>query len=218
MRMKKLTLTLIALAAAVTAFAQIPSGLSIGAGYGSTTKIMKMKEMKIDEKEKLDAFFAGAEYNFAIGNSGLGVAPGIYFQYSKGDFLGEMLGGADDIDWKESSILVPLKVNYSIPVADILKIVPYLGPTLEYNISSKASKDGETEDLYDLEDDGGKYKHLQLYLGGGVAFDIADIVRVSIGYEYGLLNRLSIDIFDENDADYSFKDTGRLSVGVAYLF
>ena len=59
---------------------------------------------------------------------------------------------------------------------------------------------------------------LQLYLGGGVAFDIADIVRVSVGYDYGLLNRLNVDIFDDNDVDYHFKETGRLSVGVAYLF
>jgi len=215
--MKKLTLTLIALAAAVTAFAQFPSGLSVGAGYGLTSKQMKVKDLKIDEKSNMNSFFAGAEYNFAIGTSGLGVAPGIYFQYSKGDFLGEFIGGADDIDWKESSLLVPVKINYAIPVADILKIVPYLGPTIEYNISSKATKDDETEDLYDIED-GAKYKHLQLYIGGGVAFDIADIVRVSVGYDYGLLNRLNVDMFDDNDVDYHFKDNGRLSVGVAYLF
>ncbi len=215
--MKKLTLTLIAMAAAVTAFAQFPSGLSVGAGYGNITKNFKIDKVDIDESSTLNSFYAGAEYNFAIGTSGLGVAPGIYFQYSKGEFLGELFGGTDDIDWKESSLLVPVKINYAIPVADIFKIVPYIGPTLEYNISSKATKDGETEDIYDL-GDGAKYKHLQLYLGGGVAFDIADIVRVSVGYDYGLINRLKVDIFDDNDVDYHFKENGRLSVGVAYLF
>lgn len=214
--MKKLTLTLIAMAAAVTAFAQFPSGLSVGAGYGNTTKVFTVDETGLDESSKLNSFFVGAEYNFAIGSSGLGVAPGIYFQFSKGD----LVGGVSDVtaDWKESSLLIPVKVNYAIPVADIFKIVPYLGPTLEFNISSKASAEGETMDLYDIPEDGVKYHHLQLYLGGGVAFDIADIVRVSVGYDYGMLNRLKIDHFEDAGADYAFKDTGRLSVGVAYLF
>ena len=214
--MKKLTLTLIALAVAVTAFAQFPAGLSVGAGYGNITKKFKIDQADLDESTKLNSFFVGAEYNFAIGTSGLGVAPGIYFQFSKGDLID---GFSDvDADWKESSILVPVKVNYAVPVADIFKIVPYIGPTLEYNISSKASAEGETVDLYSMPGDGGKYKHIQLYLGGGVAFDIADIVRVSVGYDFGMLNRVKVDYFDDNDIDYSFKDTGRLSVGVAYLF
>ena len=214
--MKKLTLTLIALAAAVTAFAQFPAGLSVGAGYGNITKKFKIDQADLNESTKLNSFFVGAEYNFAIGTSGLGVAPGIYFQFSKGDLIN---GFSDvDADWKESSILVPVKVNYAVPVADIFKIVPYIGPTLEYNISSKASAEGETVDLYSMPGDGGKYKHIQLYLGGGVAFDIADIVRVSVGYDFGMLNRVKVDDFDDNDVDYSFKDKGRLSVGVAYLF
>ena len=207
--MKKLFFTLIALAVAVTAFAQFPKGLSVGAGYGTGTKTFKADGQDA-QKLNMGGFYVGASYNLAIGESGLGVAPGLYIHLDKGD-AGKVF--APGVDVKETSIDIPVPVNYSIPVADILKVTPFAGPTFMYNLTTKFVADDYEQSWYEEDKGSGEestYKHPNLFVGGGVALDVADIVRVSIGYDLGLLNRSSAD-------GYSIKEN-RLHFGVAYLF
>ena len=209
--MKKLFFTLIAMAAAVTAFAQFPKGLSVGAGYGSGNKTFKNDGFD-DETIKMGGFYFGATYNLALGESGLGVAPGLYLQIDKGDASDYLAPGAK-LDLKETSLSIPVFVNYSIPVADILKVTPFVGPTFMYNFTSKLVAEDDEINMYKDDPANGfesTYKHPNLFVGGGVALDIADIVRVSLGYDYGLLNRSS--------ADGSKILDNRLHFGVAYLF
>lgn len=189
---------MIALAAAATAFAQFPSGLSVGAGYVSSD--WKTKAGSRTHTETLGGGYVNADYNIAIADFGLGVAPGIYFDlYSKKE---------DGVKFSEANIGIPVMFNYAIPVADILKITPFAGPTLQFGLSSKTKHGDDSINHYDED-----YSRLQLFVGGGVAFDIADIVRVSIGYDLGLLNRNTGD----NKDDFKVKNNG-LHLGVAYLF
>lgn len=203
--MKKIIVLAIALTAAVSAFAQFPKGLSVGAGYTFNKKTVKADGTEFDSK--LNGFAIGANYNIAIGQSGLGVAPGIYFGFEIGDFFE---GDLEDAEWKESNIIVPVYINYSIPVADILKIAPYVGPSFQLGLKSEASDRGYTADLYDDGLEGLDYKKTQIFLGAGVAVDIADIVRVNFGFDHGFISR-----FHENGI--SFKEN-RFNFGVAYLF
>ena len=195
---------MIALAAAATAFAQFPSGLSVGAGYVDSKQVWKTDDDT--HKEGFGGFYVGADYNIAIADFGLGVAPGIYV-----DFLTNKDYPVDGAKWKEVNLGIPVMFNYAIPVADILKITPFAGPTLQLGLSSKMKDDDNTHNVYS--DDDADYGRLQLFVGGGVAFDIADIVRFSIGYDLGLLNR---NTGDQKD-DLKVKNNG-LHFGIAYLF
>ena len=198
--MKKFFLTIaIAFVAATTAFAQL-GGLSVGAGY--TTKNFT------NGLENEAGFYAGVNYNIAL-TSGICVAPGIDFamlNYKK-----------DENNYqKENYIGVPVMFNYSIKVADVLKIVPYLGPTFSLGLSSVAKGGGSIfgftittgeVDMYD----GTDYNKFDILIGGGIALDIVDMIRVTFGYNQGLLNR-------NNDSDGSVIKTSGMNFGVAYLF
>ena len=204
--MKKVILTMIALAAAVTAFAQFPKGLSVGAGYGMGSKTYSSPG--VDQTIDMVGFYGGLSYNLAIGQSGLGIQPGLYVHMETGD-VSDL--GLADVDLKETSIDIPVLVNYAIPVMDILKVTPYVGPTFMYNLTAKFESKDYEQDLY--KDGPGYesfYKHPNLFVGGGVALDIADIIRVSVGYDLGLLDRSS-------DSDNSIKEN-RLHFGVSFLF
>ena len=203
--MKKLFVTMIALAAAVTAFAQFPAGLSVGAGYVSAKKTTKADNHS--DSRSFGGFYVNADYNIAIGDTGFGVAPGVYVDLPI--YKDELVG--IDTKWKELNLGIPVMVNYAFPVADIIKIIPFAGPTVQFGISSKVIQEqGNQKHTIDAYDGDDAQKRLQLFIGGGVAVDIAEIVRVSLGYDAGLLNR-------SNDSDIKAKDSG-FHIGVAYLF
>ena len=196
--MKKIILTL-----ALAAVAAIGAHAQIGVGVGYTQKNFS------DVFENEGGLFVGANYNIELVN-GLAVAPGIDFamvSYKK-----------DDLNYqKENYLAIPVMFNYAINLVDGFKLVPYLGPTFSYGISSKAkggvSWGGITlsSDEYDVYETFDDYNRLDIMIGGGVALDIMDMVRVQIGYNLGLLNR-------NNDSDGTAIKTQGLNFGFAYLF
>lgn len=195
--MKKLFVTMIALAAAVTAFAQMPEGLAVGAGYLSSDSKTKMGD--VTHTETYGGFFVNADYNIHLSDA-LGVAPGVAL-----DFLSKK---ENDVNYSFINLDIPVMVNYTFPVGDILKVIPFAGPTVQLGLSGKAKAGDNTVNLYGKDHETSR---LQLYVGGGVALEIAEILRVHIGYDLGLLNRYT------GDADYSAKNNG-LHFGVSYLF
>lgn len=196
--MKKIILTL-----ALAAVAAIGAHAQIGVGVGYTQKNFS------DIFENEGGLFVGASYNIELVN-GLAVAPGIDFamvSYKK-----------DDLNYqKENYLAIPVMFNYAINLVDGFKLVPYLGPTFSYGLSSKAkggvSWGGITlsTDEYDVYKTFEDYNRLDIMIGGGVALDIMDMVRVQIGYNLGLLNR-------NNDSDGTAIKTQGLNFGFAYLF
>ena len=117
------------------------------------------------------------------------------------------------INAADESKLKEIKAN----LVDGFKLVPYLGPTFSYGISGKAkggvSWGGITlsSDEYDVYETFDDYNRLDIMIGGGVALDVMDMVRVQIGYNLGLLNR-------NNDSDGTAIKTSGVNFGVAYLF
>jgi len=215
--MKKIFATIAVLAvAASSAFAQI----SVGAGYVGTTATTEINSNSSDAT--YSGFYVGGNYNINLG-MGIGVAPGLYYVNSSSskDAAAKAFGytlGTGNVKVKENFLAVPIHLNYGIELTDGLKLSVFAGPTLTFALSSKT--DGtltvlgvsadKTYDNFDEDNNVLDYKRFDVMLGGGVAVDIVDMIRVSAGYNWGL-----IDLYGNDNAKYTRKG---LHVGVAYLF
>lgn len=204
--MKKIIITLALAAIATSAFAQ----MSVGGGYLSST----MKANKTSSVS--DGFYAGFDYNLPLGVTGLGVAPGLYYSYLTNSSSAGLAGIATvKGTLKEHYVSVPVNFNYGLNLVDgALKVSLYAGPTFNLGLASKTVYDAntlvgdsssETDHYADK-----NYKRFDLLIGGGVALDIVDMIRVNFGYNYGLLDR------DATDSG-TLKRAG-WHVGLAYLF
>ena len=190
--MKKLFLTLALVAvAATTAMAQI----SVGAGYvSSKVKSDSNISSYLDGTTSFGGFYVGANYNLNV-TGGLNVAPGLYFSN-----VSHKYSDNSDTKWKESYLTIPVDFNYSFAVMDGLSIAPYAGPYAQFCLSSKVGDNSVSDD----------YKKFDIGLGFGVALDIVDMLRVSVGYNLGLLDRY--------DGDAAKVKRSGVNFGVAYLF
>ncbi len=211
--MKKFILTLAVLAAAAAgASAQI----AVGGGYlnmTSTTKVNNSSDVVFD------GFYAGASYGIPIAQ-GLGVAPGIYYAWLKtgdGLVISENLSGG--IDQVQQYIAVPVDLYYGAEITPGLKLSIYGGPTFDYCLSYKttysASAFGASvEKEVDSFDSDPNNKHFDILVGGGVALDVADMIRVTCGYNFGLLDRYANEAGDDG---ITITHKG-FNVGLAFLF
>lgn len=185
--MKRIIISLaLAAVAAFGANAQI----GVGVGYGTKT-------FSTNGFDDLGGLYVGATYNLEL-SQGLCVAPGVDLAFYSAD--------KNNVKTKESYLAIPVLFNYAIPVADIIKIVPFAGPTVSLGLSSKTEIGSVSADRYDDTD----YGRFDLLIGVGVALDVNDMIRVSVGYNKGLLNR--------NTGDGTKITTGGVHFGVAYLF
>ncbi len=190
--MKKIIVTLALVAVAATsAFAQI----GVGLGYQGKTY------PDGNNDQNVGGFYVGAHYNSALTDA-IGVAAGLDFNYLTGEE--KTVGGK----FKEMGIGLPILFNYAIPVAEGFVLRPFAGPTISFGLSNKYDLGGVSVDLYDPDLAG--YQRFDILVGGGVALDVMEVIRVSVGYNKGLLNRVK-------DADPAVT-TGGLHFGVAYLF
>lgn len=182
--MKRIILTVVlAAVAAVAANAQI----SVGIGYGQ--KNMSDGDHTLD----IGGLYVNADYNLPIA-SDICVAPGIAFSY--------VTSSKNDDDFAMTYLDVPVNFNYAFPLADGFKLGVYAGPTLSLGVTGTAS-DGNIDLYKDLD-----YNRFDILVGGGIALDVMDMIRVSVGYNKGLLARI------EN----SDVKIGGVHFGVAYLF
>ncbi len=207
--MKKIITTVLAaslMLLGTNAFAQ----LSVGFGFTNAATSFKVSAFGISASDKanLNGFFAGGSYNVKIGESGLGVAPGIYFSYlTKNDVD---VFGLTTCDFNETYIGVPVDVNFTLPIGDGINGIIYAGPTFSYGISSKV-KDGDVEyDIYDGElSTYTDYKRFDVQLGGGIGIEFYDMIRFTVGYDFGMMDRGPSNVEIKRN---------KLNVGVAYVF
>lgn len=193
-----------------SAFAQA----SLGAGFVHGKTDIDVSLLGIATKEvdaSLNGFYVGGSYNIPVGTSGLGIAPGLYFSYLTKDNADLAVTKGD---LTETYFTVPVDLNLGVPVADGVRFIVFGGPTLSYGLTSKvAVGSGDSKHTYSIYDgelsNWAKYKNFDIMVGGGVGLDLENMVRFTVGYDYGLLNRggSSIDVHKQ-----------QLHAGVAFLF
>lgn len=212
--MKKFFLTLaIAFVAATTASAQL-GGLSVGAGYQSytdhadyTVTLPIVGAVTFNENDPYAGFYAGLSYNLLTLGPGINIVPGLYF--SSASYKSANNG---DIQAKQNFLGIPVNFSYKLDVVPgTLALEPYAGPTFSFALGYKTTSDNwkNTTDMYSDDSDLGKFN---LALGGGLALNIVDMIRVTVGYNYYLLNLY------KGDGAGTYQRNGVLNFGVAYLF
>lgn len=209
--MKKIILTLaLAAMAATSAFAQ----LSVGAGYVNSTLTNKVSDNKSTDTA-LNGAYVNANFTLPIAG-GLKLVPGVVFSYIGGESssnLGSIIKGT--VTRSEMNLSIPVNVTYGVDLGKSLSAFVFAGPTVD--LGCLASLKGEVESILgsgskdaDLYGENSNYGRFDVLVGGGAGVDIAKIIRLTVGYNYGVLDR--------NSADNATAHRGFLHAGVSYLF
>jgi len=174
---------------------------NFGAGYSMLTH-------RSDYSVRMNGAYAGVGYDFKFRNRPLALQAGMYYQY-------EMTGDDASLNgfsftspkWREQYISIPIRLAYSMEVAPFAKVFGYAGPLFSIGMTSKAKVSSGTVDLYSY---GNDWKRYDMKLGIGIGADFIKHIRVTLGFDWGLLDRC-------DDDAYNFH-THYFHTGIAYLF
>lgn len=220
--MKRLILTAAAIAVSVSAFAQI----SVGAGYVNDAyrqTINISDNTTNNSKNANNGFYLEGAYSYALTND-FSLSAGLRFsslgRTDNGNYdLGSLHLGDATAKTKEMYLSLPVTANYAYTINKDVRVFAFAGPSLAIGLSSKtdvtASVLGQSSttnvDNYGKDDEGNcNYNRTNLFLGAGLGVDLMNMVRVSLGYDLGLLNRSA--------ADNTTLKQNQFRIGVAYLF
>lgn len=220
--MKRLILTAAAIAVSVSAFAQI----SVGAGYVNDAyrqTINISDNTTNNSKYANNGFYLEGAYSYALTND-FSLSAGLRFsslgRTDNGNYdLGSLHLGDATAKTKEMYLSIPVTANYAYTINKDVRVFAFAGPSLAIGLSSKtdvtASVLGQSSttnvDNYGKDDEGNcNYNRTNLFLGAGLGVDLMNMVRVSLGYDLGLLNRSA--------ADNTTLKQNQFRIGVAYLF
>ena len=188
--MKKLFVLAVSLMMTLMANAQA----SVQAGFMLNTLDTEIGAGRLSGKYK--GFMLTGDYNIHFTDY-LGVAPGLGIDYS--------FNNAGGLQYKELGLLLPIDVNYRIPVGNSLSLSIFVGPTLYYGLFAKEYSFNPPYDYYEYDS-----KRFDVSLGGGVWLDIVESIRVKVGYKFGLLNTSKIDGIKEKASCFT--------VSIGYVF
>lgn len=208
--------TILSAALLLLAGTQANAQMSIGAGYVNSVESYKLSKNADPSNTALNGFYAGFGYTIPV-VSGLNFTPGVYYEFlTKGDATN--IGGAANVSGKltEHYINVPLTLSFGADLTDGFRIFAYAGPTASLGLASTSVLDidilsykaGTSVDNYKDSD----YGRFDVLLSAGLGFEIADMIRLNVGYDWGMLNR-----YIGTTEGVSRKNT-RLTAGVAFLF
>lgn len=200
--MKRLIISIALVAVAATsAMAQV----SVGAGYLSTTTKTTISDKNTSATS--DGFYVGADAAYNLG-AGFSVIPGLYYGYA---FSKDSFYGVADAETKSHYLSVPVNFKYGLPVLDVLNVFAYAGPQFNFGLASKttATALGVSSEVNNYGDDS-NLSRFDIALGVGLGFDVADMIRINFGYNWGLL--------DLNKSDNIKMHNNNWHVGVAFLF
>lgn len=202
--MKKIFSALVA--AALVSFGA-SAQISVGAGYAN--QISNTSIGDIDTENSSNGFYAGAEFNCPI-IAGLSVDPGVYYGYlvsSQSLLDTDLVTGSTQSHY----LTIPINFRYTLHAVDFLDVFAYAGPRFNIGLASttKTNLLG-IETKYDNFGEDGTLRRFDLGLGAGIGFDLFQLVRVSAGYNWGLLDLHKSDEIRSSNAGWH--------IGVAVLF
>lgn len=174
------------------AFAQLVPG----AGYLLSIEKSKSENSALDAI-KLNGFYVGASYNIPL-VGGLGVAPGLYADmlfYNGAATVHEIVTFTEH--YTELALNLPVNLNYQFEISDNASIYAFAGPVFQVGLVARSTyngridfgpihiNEGEAYNHYNSEN--GDMNRFNIYLGGGLGFQIGDIL-LTVGYDHNLLN------------------------------
>lgn len=138
------------------------------------------------QKTNSNEFFVGFSYNFTLAGN-LGLEPGIGYLYSFGKQGGELLEAKNN----HHGIVIPALLNYNFSPSGPICFKLFAGPSASFGISDKTTtyvigKEGLVIDNYDKES--GDYSRFGLSASFGLGLEFANLVRIKLGYDLGLLD------------------------------
>ena len=114
----------------------------------------------------------------------------------------------------EHALSAPLYLNYGIDLARDSKVFIYGGPTVQFGLASTTKLSGGvgegTADRTYNNYDNKNYSRFNVYLGGGVGFQLSAF-QITLGYDYGMLN-----LYKGENATRTHRSN--LKVGIGYVF
>lgn len=213
MNMKKIFV--LAATLLMTASLAMAQELSVNAGYIFST--LSETSGNQGNKESTSGVSLGASYNIPIADN-LGIAPGLYYSLLTGQGSGSLLLGLANttVKFSEHAINLPVHLNYTIGVSRHANLYLFAGPTFQVGLSSKYKAEAAIpilnlgaktviDNYEDLD-----MNRFNIFLGGGAGMDLNSTIRVTVGFDYGLLNLSKNDNVKSNRYN--------LKIGVAYLF
>ena len=214
--MKKIVTLLSAalmLLAGTSAFAQ----MSVGAGYVNSVDYVKLGKDQSAKSNGGSGFYAGVSYTAPLA-AGFSFTPGVYYEFLTAETVAGdsafAVGGRET----EHYINVPLTFGYGFDLSRDLRFIAFAGPTVNVGLAS-STKVSASSSLIGVKLDGGVYNNydnedygrFDIMLGGGIGLEFRDDFRLTVGYDFGMLNRYT------GSADIS-QHRNRLTAGIAFLF
>ena len=222
---------LIVIAAALLIGIQANAQLIFNGGYlhaiENTTlseKNLAGQDVTIKGRDFLDGFYAGAKYRINLDTitEGLSLAPGanVSFLFGRHNSI-DVLDPLDDkAIMNQIALNVPLHVQYLWEITPDFKLEGWAGPTFQVGLYDRIiDNDDNPTFIYNqfktipaipAKREMAARNLLNLYLGLGVGVEIAELIHMNVGYDFGLLN-----ISTSNKAKVT---RGMLRVGVGYNF
>ena len=223
--MKRFIISSVLAFIAVSASAQI----SVGVGYLQSTATYQAKTGADVNNTQSNGFYAGLGYEMPL-MQGLGLSAGVYYSYLYSDdagstAIGTIATGSLKTNLKEQYINVPVALNFGYNLTRDLRLFAFGGPTVSFGLSSMSHYDasvsviginisdsGDTDNYAGTDDKPSPYGRFDVLLGAGAGVDIQGKYRLTVGYDWGMLNR---NVDSESTA---IRHRNQLKVGVAYLF
>lgn len=217
--MKKLY-ALVLGAALLFAATDASAQLSIGVGYLGTTLAGTFNGVKQDN-EFCNGIYMGAGLDLPLVEDALAVTPGLYLNVLSDRGVLAMNGATLQAKFTEVALNIPVYLSYGLEVG-YSRLFVFAGPTFQCGITSRYKVDGSvvvpaswkviTEDGVIDNYSEFDYSRWNIYLGGGVGADLNETLRVTAGFDYGMLNLYKGDVPNTKYNRYLFK------IGIGYLF
>jgi len=151
--------------------------------------------------------YFGLSYNFPI-NENMGVAPGIYYSYtrkSNARCWGQYIFYSD-AKIQEHYLDFPVHFNCRHDFTENISARAFAGPTFSLGLSSSIEYDGKTYNGYERD-----YSRFDVMAGGGISVEFGKKYGVLIGYDFGLLDK-------NKESGGPHHKQNKFYVGVSYLF
>ena len=197
------------------------------AGYGHTMPRVKDSRSDIDKQvphninqDNLNGFHAGPVVKFNLSEQ-MGFQTGLLYNYFGGTLNNEEALKKATGTWKQyktvySAIDLPLRLVYSMTLAEELNVFLFAGPNLNYSLSKTTSTEyyvandfSRADQESNIYESSGNFNALDLQMGAGLGVKYYGI-SIRAGYDWGILNRTTLD-------DLALRSND-IKVSLAYTF